>query len=507
MKSSRPAAPSIPGLFAPPLAQRAQALVQEGWALHQAGQLAQALSRYEAVRKLQPRHFDALHLSGVIALQMGRPQEAIDLITQAIKVDRHHAMAYENRGAACVALQQYELALLNFNKSVALQPQAVNGYNHRGNALAKLGQLDAALADFDQALALQPAYAEAHHNRSNVLNDMGRHTDALASSQRAAELQPDSAAVRWNLGMNALRLGNFDAGWADYEARLRHWQQTSKLAPVHATPQWTGAESLQGQRILLHSEQGLGDTVQFSRYARLVQDLGAQVVLETQPSLMRLLQPALPGVELVARGEPLPPFDTHIPLLSLPGAFKTDLRNFPPPTPLRAEPERVAAWQTRLGPKQGLRVGLTWSGNPSHVDDHRRSMALQTLLPLITDDIAWLSLHKDVRDTDLPVLQAHPEIAHHGETQADFRDAAAMCELVDVVVCVDTSIAHVAASLGKPVWLLLAHHADWRWLTQRTDSPWYPSLTLYRQTKPGDWDEVLAKVKADLQQMKASLRA
>ncbi len=491
----------LTGLFAAPAAQQAQSLLQQGWALQQSGQAAQALALYEQVLKLQPKNFDALHLSGVIALQSGDLQRAVDLITKAIKVDRDKAMAYDNRGSAYVRLKQFDLALLNYNKAIELQPQDVNAYNNRGNALVKLGRLDEALADFDKALSLRPDYFEAHNNRSNTLDSLGRHEEALVSSQRAVALNPQSAAAHWNLGMCALRLGQFELGWPEYEWRLRHWRERGWRDHQHTEPAWTGAEPLSGKTVLLYSEQGLGDTLQFCRYASLVHAQGARVILEVQPPLLALLSP-LPNVTLLQRGDPLPAFDTHCALMSLPQAFKTRLDSIPPPPDMiQSMPAKVAQWQAVLGPKRQFRVGIVWSGNASHIDDHRRSMSLQTFTQVLSDNIDWVSLHKEVRDTDLPTLAQHPKIAHFGEQQENFTDAAAMCELVDLVICVDTAVAHVAATLGKPVWLLLSRHADWRWLLDRTNTPWYPSMTLYRQTTTGDWASVLAQVKSDLQRL------
>jgi ADP-heptose:LPS heptosyltransferase len=206
-------------------------------------------------------------------------------------------------------------------------------------------------------------------------------------------------------------------------------------------------------------------------------------------------------VAVIAQGAPLPAFDTHCHLLSLPLAFKTDLSHIPPPPDaLRSDPAKVAQWQARLGTPSRPRVGIAWSGNAVHVDDRRRSMSLQDLLPLLSEGIEWVSLHKEVRESDQAVLAAHPEIRHFGDELQDFTDTAALCDVLDLVICVDTSVAHLAATLGKPVWLMLAQHTDWRWLLNRTDTPWYPSMTLYRQPTSGDWASVVAQVKADLAQ-------
>lgn len=489
------------GFFAAPPAQQVQARLQEAVALHQQGDLPQARALYEQVLKLQPKNFDALHLLGVIALQSGDAETAVDLITRAIKVDRNRAQAYNHRGAAYAQLAQHEFALLNYGKAVELDPGFAEAWNNRANVQLSLGRLPEALADLDQALAIEPDYAEALSNRGNVLSELGRHAEALASYRQAVEHMPTSMEARWSLGMACLRQGQFVQGWAYSEARLPVWSAPGK--GDFAQPRWTGQEPLAGKTLLVQCEQGLGDAIQFSRYLPLLVAQGAKVVFEVQRPLVRLLGSvtAFTGVTLVAEGDPLPAFDLHVPLLSLPMAFRTDLGNVPAPTPIRAEPERLEAWRAILGEKQGsqrARVGLVWSGNAAHVDDRKRSMGLQALLPLLSPDIEWISLHKDVRAEDAQVLAAHPEIRHFGDQQQSFADAAALCELLDLVISVDTSLAHLAGSMGKPVWILLAHNPDWRWLLDRPDTPWYPSATLFRQPAYGDWGTVLAQVKQAL---------
>jgi len=492
-----------PSFISPPtpmaLAQQAQARLMQGWALHQQGQLAQAAQLYEQVLKLQPKNFDALHLSGVAALQSGDFKRAVDQITKALKIDRNNASAYNNRGAAYAELRELDFALLNYDKAIALQADFANAYNNRGNVRARLDQYELALADFDKAIALQPDYHEAYHNRGNTLSGLHRYEDALASFQRALDLNPTSAQARWNLGMCQLRVGDFANGWANSEARMQCWAKAS----WHDAPpetRWTGAEPLQGKTIVLRCEQGLGDTIQFARYASLLAPMAAQVVLEVQPPLLPLLQ-HLPGVTLLAQGSDLPPHDYFCPLLSLPLALKTDLSNIPPPPGhIASEAGKLAQWQSLLGPKTKPRIGIVWSGNPAHVDDHKRSVALSTFVQILSDDVDWISLHKDVRDSDLAILSKTPAIRQFGAQLHDFTDTAALCDLLDLVICVDTSVAHLAASMGKPVWLLLAYNADWRWLRDRTDSPWYPCVKLYRQTAAGDWAGVLRQVKNDVQQ-------
>lgn len=500
MKAKQPFTLTPSGMFAQPAALQAQARFQQAWALHQGGQLAQALQLYEQVIQAQPRHFDALHLAGVISLQLGHADKAVDLITRALKIDRDSVSALNNRGAAYMELRQYDLALLNYNKAISLDPKAPKSYNNRGNTLGKLNRLEEALQDFDKAIELDPSYFSAYNNRATVLSDLLRYDEARASLNKAIELNPDSVDAHWNLGMLLLRLGEFGQGWLESEWRLKR-PQALGLKDSYAAPMWTGAEPLTGKTVLVCSEQGLGDTIQFCRYAPLLAGMGARVVFEVQPALMDLLR-HLPSVELIAQGSEPPAYDLYCPLMSLPMLLKTDLGNMPPPPDvIRVEPAQLAHWQGLLGEKRKPRVGLVWSGNASHVDDYKRSIPLQTFVSILDDDIEWISLHKDVRASDQAVLSAHPTIRHFGAEQKVFTDAAAICEELDVVIAVDTSLAHLAATMGKPTWMLLARSADWRWLQARQDNPWYPSLKLYRQSTPGHWDDVLQAVRADLKQL------
>lgn len=501
MKAKQPFSLNTPGMFAQPAALQAQARFQKAWALQQGGQLLEALQLYEQVIQAQPKHFDALHLAGVISLQLGNADKAVDLMTRALKIDRDSVSALNNRGAAYMELRQYDMALLNYNKAISLAPKVPKSYNNRGNTLGKLNRLEEALEDFNKAIDLDPAYFAAYNNRATVLSDLLRYDEARTSLKRAIELNPESVDAHWNLGMLLLRLGEFEQGWLESEWRLKR-PQALGLKDSYAAPMWTGAEPLAGKTVLVCSEQGLGDTIQFCRYAPLLAGMGAHVVFEVQPALMDLLQ-HLPSVELIAQGSEHPAYDLYCPLMSLPMLLKTNLSNMPPPPGvIQVAPDQLARWQALLGDKRKPRVGLVWSGNPSHVDDYKRSIPLQDIVQILGDDIEWISLHKDVRLSDQAVLVSHPAIRHFGSEQKVFTDAAAICELLDVVIAVDTSLAHLAATMGKPTWMLLAHSADWRWLQDRQDNPWYSSLKLYRQTKPGDWASVLQSVRADLTQLR-----
>jgi len=500
-----------PFLFAPPghpqaAKSKADALFQQALGLHQGGQAQAALPLYEQVIQLNPKHSDALHLAGVLIYQQGDAQRAADLITRCIKIDRHNASAHANRGAALQSLGQLDLAMLNFNKAIELNPQLDSGWNNRANLLMKLERNTEALADLDTALSINPASFEAHTNRGNALSRMRRYEEAAASYRRAVELAPQATSSRWSLGMNLLRQGDFEAGWRHAEARLAHWQSMGWQA--RDGERLMPDTDLSGKSVLLHREQGLGDTLQFSRFAQQVHDRGARVTLEVQAELVDLLQPAYPFAQVVATGDPLPTFSHSCPLLSLPLVLGTGVDDIPPPpTRLTAPEGQRQTWRARVGEKRAPRVGITWSGNPQHVDDAQRSIAFADFSALLCEGIDWISLHKEVRSADEPALAAHPQVRSFGEHLHSFTDTAALIDQLDLVICVDSSVAHLAGSLGKETWVLLPFNADWRWLTERDDSPWYPGMTLLRQNARGDWADVLRRARERLMQRWPSAHA
>lgn len=352
------------------------------------------------------------------------------------------------------------------------------------------------------AATLDPANAALANDLAAALFGLGREAEALGWIRRALDLDPTLAEALETDSIWKLRYGRMREGWRGYEAR---WD-TSIGRPFRRDfpqPLWRG-EPIAGRTILLHAEQGFGDSIQFVRYAKLVAARGARVVLELHPGLRRLL-PAMPGVELVLeRGDPLPAFDLHCPLLSLPLAFGTDLDSVPAEVPYLAVPENlVYRWHTRLGPRHAKRIGLVWSGNPIHGNDAQRSIPLAVFARLLAPhpDRDFHVLQAVVREDDKAVLAGLPHVHDHSGTLRDFADTAALVTLMDLVISVDTSVAHVAGALGWPVWLLLAFMPDWRWMMGREDSPWYPTMWLFRQKMRGDWDAVLAEVAGRLEEM------
>lgn len=476
----------------------AEAYYARGLALKGLQQLDAAIASYDQAIAFNPSYDGAYYNRGNVLKELGQLEAAVASYKQAIGLNPKHVDAYYNCGVALNALKQFDAAIASYNRVIALRPDDADAYYNRGVALNSRRDLTAAIASYDQAITLKPAYTEVYINRGVALKGLGRLDEAMASYGQALSIKPDNAEGHFNQAILNLLRGDFDRGWAGYEWR-RERDSSSLRKNSFSQPLWSGKESLTGKIILLHSEQGLGDTLQFCRYAQLVANLGARVILTVPKSLVSLLE-GLGGVhQLVAKGDVLPAFDYHCPLLSLPLAFKTNLNSIPFPAQyLSNDANKVAQWQAKLPEKAKPRVGLVWSGSTTLKNDHNRSIFLSDLTAQLPTDFQYVSLQKEVRDIDLQTLAKCTDILHFESELNDFGDTAALCEVLDVVISVDTSVAHLAGALGKPVWILLPLDPDWRWLLDRVDSPWYSSAKLYRQAQVGDWKSVFRQVSADL---------
>ena len=430
---------------------------------------------------------------GLALEKLQRPEDALGSFQQALVLNPGNAEACFNCANALHKLLRLEDALRLYDQAIALQADYAAAYSNRGTVLLEQNRLEEALSSYDTAIALNRENAETWFNRGCALQQLD---EAVTSYDQAIALKPDYADAYFNKALALLLGGQFRQGWELYEWRM----QCEKLHAKRSFPQarWTGAENLDGKTILLHGEQGLGDSIQFCRYANLVKQTGARVLLEVPRPLTALLK-TLDGVDVVIeQGQPLPAFDYHCPLMSLPLAFRTELHTIPVAGPyLQSSANKRRQWQQRLGHKTRLRVGLVWRGSTVHKGDRARSLPLAEILPCLPPQLDYVSLQKEVREADQQPLH-RSGIRHYGEQLADFSDTVALCELLDIVVSVDTSVAHLAAALGKPTWILLPHAPDWRWLLDRSDSPWYPTARLYRQTRPADWGPVLERLSMDL---------
>jgi hypothetical protein len=432
------------------------ALLAEGLAAQKSGKLRRAEECYRAILKQNPAHPDALHLLGTIAFQAGKPSDAVALIRRAI----------------------------------GLNPADPHYHNNCGPALRVLDRFDEAAASYRECLRLAPDHPEAWYNLGKTLAEAARPAEALDAYNRQIALHPQHLSARWNRSLALLQLGNYREGWREYEIR---WQATPFKRRAFSQPPWRG-EPLTSKTLLIHAEQGLGDTIQMLRYAPLAADLGARVILECQPELAALARTIPEISSVIPRGNPLPDFDFEIPAMSLPLAFQTTLETIPNKIPyLRAEPHQSSLWKARLEKIPASRkIGLVWAGGQKHPANSKRSMNPQLLAPLAAiPDIAWISLQKETSAAPFPLHNWTSELH-------DFSDTAALVENLDAVITVDTAVAHLAGALGKPVWILLPFSPDFRWLMNRSDSPWYRTARLLRQTSPGDWKGVVDRLAAEL---------
>lgn len=478
----------------------------------------QALAAAEESVRLAPDYAEG-HTNRATALQsLGRREAAAAAFRRAIELKPDHAQAHCNLGSLLGSSGNLDEALHHAREAVRLAPRHAEGWFNMGAALrraaceGRLPDAGEAVSAFRRAVELRPGWPEAHSELGKALSDCGRSEEAIPCFEKAIELRPDHADAHWNLSLALLHAGEWDRGWLEYEWRRHLPQDASHSYRQREFPQpaW-GGQPITGRTILVTAEQGLGDTIQFARYVPLLHvQRGAKVVLECQPPLRQLLE-GLDGVaagrvKVIARGEPLPPFECHARLMSLPGAFGTNLQSVPADVPyLHADPRRVEIWKRRLqatGP--GFRIGIAWQGSKVYGGDAVRSPPLSTFAPLADcPGVRLVSLQKDFGSEQLDAVrfpvERFADPALDEEAGGAFLDTAAVMASLDLVVTSDTSIAHLAGALGVAAWVALPFAADWRWLgREREDTPWYPTVRLFRQAEPGDWMGVFGRMAAEL---------
>jgi Flp pilus assembly protein TadD len=504
-----------------------------GISLRRQGKPAEAVASLEQALRLRPNYAEAHNALGICLQELGKPAEAMASFEQALYLNPNYAEAHHNLGLGLQSQDKLAEAAAHFQQAVLLKPHHVDAHNNLGSVLLAQGKLEEAAACCRQALALKPDFAEAHNNLGNILREQGNLADAEVSFRQALSGKPDSAEVHNNLGnvllmqlrpkeavpcfQQALRLkpdladahltlgtsylllGNFERGWPEYEWRMKFQQ----VAPGPA-PRWDGG-SLTGKTIVLHAEQGAGDNIQFIRYAAVVKERGATVVFDCYPSLCGVLA-SCPGIDhLVPRGGVLPAGDVQAPLLSLPGLCGTTLASVPARIPyLIADRGCVKAWQDRLAVFPGFKVGICWQGTPTYKYDKHRSVPLTQFAPLTeVPGLRLVCLQQGAgreQWDQLPGQWPSIELPKRPEEPAQaWMDSAALICALDLVITVDTAVAHLAGALGVPVWVALPFAPDWRWLLERDDSPWYPSMRLFRQSRPGDWPGVFQRIRDALE--------
>lgn len=464
------------------------------------GLVAEAQGHLTAVLSRRPDDADALYVLGMAFTRLGRREAALRTFRLAVAARPDHAMAHNNIGSLLHELGDDAGAAAALDHALGLDPRNADAWYNRA-VVAHAGEDDPAhaIALYSRAVALAPDYRRALCNRGVALMEAGLLAAASRDFDAVLARHPDEPEAMWNKALAVLTGGDLAAGWPLYQWR---WRRPGAPVPAcqPAAPVWTGAQDLAGRSIFVFAEQGLGDTLQFCRYGRVLRAAGARVVLAVQPELVGLLARADVADQVIVVGAPVPETDFCCPLLDLPGAMATTLSTVPVwPAYLGADPAAMRDWEPRLGPRRPgrPRVGLVWRGSASHANDRRRSVALARLVAVLAPDCDYVALQWDPGADEVAALtQAGIFVAQPFLT--DFAATAALCGQLDLVVTVDTSVAHLAGALGRPCWVLLAHSPDWRWLLGRADTPWYPATRLYRQDRPGDWGAVLARVGADL---------
>ncbi|HZL60642.1 MAG TPA: tetratricopeptide repeat protein [Stellaceae bacterium] len=465
--------------------------------LHERGRLDEAEALYRRILVHAPDHAETLHLLGALAHQRGQHEAAIALIGKSIARDGRAAVAHNSLGVAYHALARLDEATASYRRALALDPRFAEAWSNLGNTLHQQGDFKGAEDSYRRALAIAPETAEIHNNFGTTLYDQGDFKGAEEHYRQALRLRPDYPDAHFHLAGIHLRRGDFAVGWREYEWRWRMKRFVMPARPFKQ-PQWHG-EPLNGARILIHAEQGFGDSLQFIRYVPLVAERGGKVVLEVPRELLRLFAGIAGAESVVAYGTAPADFAWHCPLMSLPFAFGTTLADIPARIPyIGVDPAAVAQWRQRVEARPGLRVGLVWAGRRSWKQHYERAFPAAALVTLTKiAGVSWFSLQKGAAPPPgTAITDFAPDLA-------DFADTAAAIAALDLIVTIDSAVAHLAGALGKPVWILLPAVADWRWLDERADSPWYPTARLFRQESPLVWDAPLGCLAAELARVAA----
>ena len=471
------------------------AYINRGIALRGLNRLEEALSSYDHALLLDPDCVDIYNNRGNVLKDLGRKGEALESYDRALTLRPRDCCTHVNRGALYRDWKQYEKALESYDKALESQPDNIDAHNARGNILIKLRRFNDALKSFDQALSIKEDLPDCHNNRGTALRELGRFEESLACYDRALALRPLCVEASFNKSISLLLLGEFFQGWSLYENRLA----TSFFQRAYPGSRWRGDEPLEGKRLFVHWEQGNGDIIQFCRFLKLAEQRGASVVFSVEKRLHRLLRTLSPSIRLIDEGELCVSADFHCPLMSLPLAFATGLNDIPKNIPyLKASFGLVRKWRDRLG--VGYKVGVAWQGSDPH---DGRSFDLANLLRVSQlPNIRLISLQKNRGVEQLTTLPKSMKVERLKETlDANghaFWETAAIIENMDLVISCDSSVAHLASALGRPTWVALQHVPEWRWMQDRADSPWYPTMHLFRQRTSGDWESVFSEIEVAL---------
>jgi tetratricopeptide (TPR) repeat protein len=468
-----------------------------GQVLHALKRNQEAAECLDKARALAPDDVGILNQHANAMLSLGRREEALEEFRLVLARVPQHTEARVNSGIAHAALGASERAVAEFDSALSIAPGHLPAHYNRGLALHDLGHYAAALDALGRVVASAPEHAAAWLGRGRALAALNRLNEAMASYGNAGAIRKEDPDVHFSEAMALLALGDYRRGFEKYEAR---WRRTGMPAQKsRGRPLWLGEYPLAHKTVLLHAEQGFGDTIQFARYVPLLAATGAKVVLEVQSELTALMARLDGGAQIIGRGEAPPPFDVHCPLGSLPLALRTEPDTVPAEIPyLSADEASLAKWSARIGALARPRIAIAWSGNSNHFNDRNRSIPFAQLAPLFSAPARFVGVQRDVRSEDGDRLASEGRVMHLGSELANFTDTAAAIALADLVISADTAVAHLAGAMGRPLWVLIPFQPDWRWTLDGETSPWYPTARLFRQSSLGDWDGVIARVAAEL---------
>jgi Tfp pilus assembly protein PilF len=461
----------------------------------------EALASYNRAISIKPDNPEAYYNRGVLFFNLERFEDAIASYDRAIAIKPDYIQAHNNRGNTLKELKRLSEALGSFDRAISIKPDFADAYFNRGNTLRDLNRFDEALASFDRAASIRQDFALAHYNKCILLQELKRYDEARASLDRVLEAKPDYADAQASKAELLLLMGDYQQGWDLYE-----WRFKTKYLEAHSAainlPLWTG-QSIAGKRILIHSKAGYGDYLMFIRYVPLLKKLGATVIVFAPKPLLSLFSASDTDVQVVDMDGPVPEVDFQCPIMSLPKAFRTTLDTIPADLPyLKAPPEKLAYWRQKLPASEKLRIGLMWSGSPNRNIDknplRNRTAPLNAIRSLLDLPFEFHSLQKEPLENDAALLSSLTQIHTHQEELGDFSDTAALIDRMDLVISIDTSVAHLAGGLGKPLWVILPYSSDYRWAAESDKTPWYPNATQFRQNAVGDWENVIQRVKQRL---------
>jgi Tfp pilus assembly protein PilF len=467
-----------------------------GWRLFRAGEMARADGVCRKVLEIDPAASEAWQLIGAIHHVRGNDEEAVKSYRHVLRLEPNHVEALNNLGVALRSQGQTDEAIACFQRAVTIDPAHADAHSNLGNALHEDGQYENAVACYRHALQFDPRHFDAHNNLGNTLRALGTLTESIKSYERALALRPDDAQVHLSRSLCWLQMGDFERGWAEYEWRLKC---KDYAIPSFRQPVWDGS-ALDGHTILLYADHGMGDSIQFVRYAPRVKERGGRVIVACQQPLARLM-PTCPGVDqVVVQGSAMPDFDVYAPLMSLPRVFGTRLSTIPAEVPyLIPDAGLVERWRGLTEQVDGFKVGIAWQGNPQFRGDRLRSFRLAQFEPLAhIAGVRLVSIQKGAGSEQIAELGGRFPATDLGSQFADFMDTAAVMLNLDLVITSDSSRTHLAGALGIPTWVAIPVATDWRWMTEGETNPWYPTMRLFRQTRTGDWDDVFERIAGEL---------